>query len=151
MKLRFSHLDCRVELPAVCTNGFRHRWLLLGPKNCSCTRPRSLTLFPTCPFSSSSRKQLCTRSKPPLPPSWTTSRLPMQPHSRDRLSDGGSWCHSRRTAVCVCACVAKLLSNLSLSVYTSKECCQIWTGLSPSLNASWGKMENTGLFWKTQT
>lgn len=40
-----------------------------------------------------------------------------------------------------CVCVAKLLSNLSLSVYTSKECCQILTDISLSHIASWEKFK----------
>lgn len=65
----------------------------------------------------------------------------------DGEKPGTLGCHPR-------ACVAKLLSNLSLSVYTSKECCQILTDISLSRVASWEnatfKEKKKGLFWKIQ-
>lgn len=136
--------DCaRVELPAVCANGFRHHLLLLFLFLHPCDHS-----FPTFPFNSSSRcycfSQLCTRKRitsnaimdhvPGFRCSLTAGTV-----GRQRLCDG-RWRETWKPRVPLkthCVCVAKLLSNLSLSVYTSKECCQILTDISRSLNTSW--------------
>lgn len=165
-QLMIMNLTPRSRLHAtVCTWSFRSLHKRISPPFSPAIPPKTvllcppvvtlLQLFHCTPQAIVFFSQLCTRSETPLTSQRTTSRLPLsETGERRRLCDGRrreTW-NPRVPPSCVC--VAKLLSNLSLSVYTSKECCQILTDISLSHAASWEnatfKEEKKGLFWKIQ-